>query len=185
MHSTAFSGAPVGVMENHGRYSPFAYGFCNSPHSHSRDLENSHISQPRAQTLLRPNSHFSYLTYGYYCFLFIYNHTYPLLPVAPRTIHIQPRSPCRKQSERPSLPAIPYWLLPIPCIPENRPTFPRAIYSRHGYNRGDAWTPLPAPRKLLYSGGIGSGFCVEDLICQVSKPKSRSRPLRGQRWRLP
>jgi len=75
--STAFRGPPVGALENHGHISPSVHLFSNSPDSHSHDLENSHLSQPRAPTLFHPDSHFSYLTYGYYCFLFIYIHTYP------------------------------------------------------------------------------------------------------------
>ena len=64
--STAFRSTPVEALENYGRISPSAYRFSNSPDSHSHDLENSHLSQPRAPTLFHPYSHFSYLTYGYY-----------------------------------------------------------------------------------------------------------------------
>ncbi len=80
--STAFLRAPVGALENHGRISPSVHRFSNSPDSHNRDLENSHLSQPRAPALFHPDSHFSYLTYGYYCSLFIYIHTYSSPSVA-------------------------------------------------------------------------------------------------------
>ena len=80
MPSTASIAAPVGALENRGRISPSTHRFSNCPHSHSHDLENSHLPKTRAPTLFRPHSHFSYLTYGYYCLLFIYIHTYPPLP---------------------------------------------------------------------------------------------------------
>ncbi len=80
--STAFSPTPVGAADNHGRISPFAHRFSNCPHSHSRVLENSHPSQLRVPMHLRPDSHFSYRTYGYCCLFFISTHTYPPLPVA-------------------------------------------------------------------------------------------------------
>lgn len=80
MPSTAFRGTPVGALENHGHISTSVHRFSNYPDSHSHDLENSHLSQPRALTLFHPYSHFSYLTYGYYWLLYIYSHTYPPPP---------------------------------------------------------------------------------------------------------
>ena len=153
--STAFSRIPVGVADNHGRISPFAYRLSNSPHSHSCVLENSHPSQPRALMHLHPDSHFSYSTYGCFCLFFISTHTYPPPPVA----------------TSPRLRAAPsFWPLHgarvgshshshlhsriSPRISEMQTTFPRAISSQDRYNRVDASAPLPAARKLLYSGGI-------------------------------
>jgi hypothetical protein len=43
-------------------------GFSKSPDSHSRVLENSHPSQTRYPCAFHPDSHFSYDTYGDYCF---------------------------------------------------------------------------------------------------------------------
>src|SRR5208282_1436413 len=71
-----------------------------------------------------------------------------------------------------------YSLLSIPRNSENQPSFPRAFSSQDRYNRGELLTPLPAPRKLLYSEGIGRGFWgggihMPSVETEVEKPATQ------------
>jgi hypothetical protein len=61
---------PVGDVGNRGRVIEAISGFCKTPDTHNRDLENRAGCQPQSVEGLRRDFHFSCVNYGYYCLFF-------------------------------------------------------------------------------------------------------------------
>ncbi len=77
--------------------------------------------------------------------------------------------------------------LQIPGNPEKHPCFPRAFYLQDEYNQEEEKTATSAVPQCVVECGqcwnLASGVNV--ALCQLQKLKSKSRPRRGQRWKLP
>jgi hypothetical protein len=124
--STALFGFPVGAMENYGRYSRAAHRLSKSPLLHSQVLENSHVSQARASTRLRLDSHFSYSPTGASIFsLTLYTLIHlRLIAQFARPLH----RPLGPNAMAAAATALPCWQLPI--IQRIGPVFHASVTSK-------------------------------------------------------
>ena len=180
---TALFNPPVGVVGNIGRLTRTFTPLSKTPDSHSHDLENCAPLQPLPRQPHRKLSHFSSLNLVLLSFLLLF---LPFSSTRRAFFHLWNQSPlstlliplaASKLAQR----------LNQSTLSREAPRFPRTLKRKDEYNQeeenaadfaGEQWVV-----KCGQSERIASG--PERHVCRSLKPKSRNRPRRGQRWRLP